>query len=78
MHGFHSMPRLVIQQVSLKAYRRWDSTCHSMMTVARIDKTSAPLDLEHWDIARGGPLIWLHGQEIIFWSILETRVLLNK
>ena len=66
MHIFHSMPRLGIQQVSLKAYRRWDSTCHIMMIIARIDEPLALLDLGHWDSATIGPLIWFHGQVIIF------------
>ena len=51
MHGFHSMPWVGIQQVSLKACRRWDSTCHRIMTVARIDELSAPLDSGHKDSA---------------------------
>ena len=45
MHGFHSMPRLGIQQVSLKAYRRWDSTYHRMMTVDQVKEPSTLLDL---------------------------------
>ena len=52
MHGFHSMPRVAIQQVSLKACRRWDSMCHRIMTVARIDEPSAPLDSKYQDSAR--------------------------
>ena len=78
MHGFHSMSWVGIQQVSLKACRRWHSTCDRMMVIARINKPSTPLDSRHWDSSIGGPLIWFHGQETIFWSILETRVLLNK
>ena len=61
MHGFHSMPRLGIQQVSLKACRRWDSTCHRMMTVAQIDEPSAPLDSRNRDSARGGPILRVNG-----------------
>ena len=52
MHSFHSMHQVGIQQVSLKAYRRWDSTCHRIMNVAQIDKPLAPLDSGHWDSAR--------------------------
>ena len=52
MHGFHSIPRVGIQHVSLKAYRRWDSTCHRMMIVARINEPSDLLDLGHRDSAR--------------------------
>ena len=66
MHSFHSMPRLGIQQVSLKACRRWDSTCDRMMFVARIDELSNLLDLRHRDSVMGGPLLWVHGQGIIF------------
>ena len=66
MHGFHSMPQLGIQQVSLKACRRWDSSCHRMMTVARINKLLALLDSRHRDTTMAGPLIWFHGQGIIF------------
>ena len=40
---FHSMLRLGIQEVSMKDSRRWDSTCHRMMTFARIDEPSV-----HW------------------------------
>ena len=65
MHHFHSMPRVGIQHVSLKDCRRWDSTCNKMMAVARIDKELTPLDLGHQDSARGGPLLWVHGQGII-------------
>ena len=52
--------------------------CHRMMNIDWINKTSTPLDSKHRDSAMGGPLIWFHGQGIIFWSILETRVLLYK
>ena len=52
MHGFHSMPRVGIQQVSLKACRRWDLTCHRIMTIDRIAEPSVPLDLGHQDSAR--------------------------
>ena len=38
MHGFHSMAQVGIQQLSLKAYRRWDSTCHRIMVMDRIDE----------------------------------------
>ena len=62
IHGFHSMPWVGIQQVSVKAYRRWDSMCDRMMVVARIDELSALLDSRHQDSAREGPLIWFHGQ----------------
>ena len=47
MHDFHSMPRVVIQQVSLKSYGGCNSTCDRMMVVSRIDELSAPLDLGH-------------------------------
>ena len=66
MHRFHSMPQVGIQQVSLKAYKRLDSTCHKMMVIARIDELLTLLYLEHWDSTRGGPLLWVHGQGIIF------------
>ena len=72
------MPRVVIQQVSLKAYRRWASTCHRMMTIAQIDEPLTLLDLGHQDSAKGVPLIYFHGKGIIFRSILETRVFLSK
>ena len=52
MHSFLCMPRLWIQQVSLKAYRRWDSTCDRMMVISRIDEPSALLDSRHQDSAR--------------------------
>ena len=64
MHGFHSMPLVGIQHVSLKAYRRWDSMCHIMMTIDRIDEPLTPLNLGHHDSAKGGPLLWVHGQRI--------------
>ena len=66
MHSFHSMPRVWIQQVSLKACNRWASMCHIMMIVARIDEPSTPMDLGHWDSARGGPLLRVHGEAILF------------
>ena len=78
MHGFHSIPRVGIQQVSLKSCRRWDSMCNKMMVVAQIDEPSNPLDLGHQDSAKGGPLLWVYGHGIFFWSILETRVFLSK
>ena len=53
MHDFHSMPQVGIQQVFLKAYRRWASACHRMMVMDRIDKPYNPLDSGHWDSARG-------------------------
>ena len=37
-HGFHSMLRLGIQQVTVKAYRWWDSIYDRMMVVAHIDE----------------------------------------
>ena len=52
MHDFHSMPRVGIQQVSLKSCSKWDSTCHRIMTVAWIDELSALLDLGHLYSAR--------------------------
>ena len=52
MHSFHSMPRVAIQQVSLKACRRWDSMCHRIIIIAQIDEPLYPLDLEHRDSAR--------------------------
>ena len=66
MHDFHSMPRVGIQHVSLKAYRRWDSTCHRMMVLSWINELSNSLDSWHWDSFRGGPLLWVHGQGILF------------
>ena len=66
MDIFHSMPRVGIQQVSLKACRRWDSTFHRMMTVTQIDGILDLLDSRHQDSARGGPLLWVHGQWVIF------------
>ena len=66
MHGFHCMPRLGIQHVSLKACRRWHSTRHKIMTIARIDEPSAPLDSRHRDSATRGLVIWVHGQGIMF------------
>ena len=50
------MPRVGIQQVSLKACRRWDSMCDKMMFAAQIDKKSTLLDSGHHDSSRGGPL----------------------
>ena len=52
--------------------------CDRMMVVAQINEPSAPLDSGHQDSATIGPLIWFNGQGIIFWSILETMVLLSK
>ena len=52
MHSFHSMPRVGIQQVSLKSYRRWDSTCDRMMVISRIDEPLDSLDSGHRDSAR--------------------------
>ena len=46
------MPWVGIQQVSLKACRRWELMFHRLMTIARIDEPSAPLDLVHHDSAR--------------------------
>ena len=69
MHGFHSMPRVGIQQVSLKACRRWDSTCHRMMIISWIDELLGPLDSGHM-----GP--WT--RDHFFGQFLETRVLLSK
>ena len=66
MQSFHSMHRVGVQEVSMKAYRRWASTCHKMMIVAWINKPSIPLDLGHHDSAKSGPLLWVHGQGIIF------------
>ena len=52
MHNFHSMPWVGIQRVSLKVWRRWDSTCHRIMNVSWIDEPSAPLDSGHQDSSR--------------------------
>ena len=52
MHGFHYMPRVGIQQVSLEACRRWDSMCHRLMTISWINELLAPLDLGHWESAK--------------------------
>ena len=66
MHGFHSMPQVGIQQVSLKAYRRWASTCHRMMTIAQINELLDLFDLGHCDSAMAIPRIYVHGQRIMF------------
>ena len=42
-----------------------------MMDVAQIDELSTPLDSRHHYSAMGGPILWIYGQGIIFWSILE-------
>ena len=39
--------------------------CHRMMVVARIDELLTLLDSRHQDIARVGPLLWVHGEEIL-------------
>ena len=49
MHGFHSMSRVGIQQVSPKSCRRWDSMCDRMMVIVRINEPSNPLDSWHQD-----------------------------
>ena len=49
--------RVGIQQVFLKACRRWASMCHRMMTVAQIDEPSNPLDFGLYDSDNGGPLL---------------------
>ena len=36
MHGWNFMPRVGIQEVSLKVCRSWDSTCIRMMSMAHI------------------------------------------
>ena len=66
MHGWNSMPHVGIQLVSLKAYRRWASMCHRMMTVSQIDEPLDLLDSRHKYSAKGGPLLCLHGQGILF------------
>ena len=65
MHSFHSMPRVGIQQVSLKPCMRWDSMYDRMMDLSRIDEPSAPFDSGHRDSSMGVPLLWFHGQGII-------------
>ena len=61
MHGFHSMPRVGIEQVSVKAGRRWDSMYDRMMVVTRIDEPSNLLNSWHQDSVSGGPLLQVHG-----------------
>ena len=39
---------------------------HRMMIVAQIDELLTPLDLEHRESARVGPLLWVHGKGILF------------
>ena len=48
------------------------------MVMAQIDELSTVLDSVNLESVRGGHLLLFHGQGIIFWSILETRVLLSK
>ena len=78
IHGFHSIPQARIEKVSLKAYRRWDSTYHRMMTVAQIDELSALLDSVHRDNSRVVLYSGSMEKGSLFLSILETRVLLSK
>ena len=66
LHSWNSMPPVAIQQVSLKACRRLDSTFHTMMFVDWINELSNPLDSGHLNSAMGVPLLSLHGQEILF------------
>ena len=77
-HGFHSMPRLGIQQVSLKACRRWDSMFHRLMTISWIDEPSAPLDSVHQNSAIVSLYSGSMDKGSFFLSILETRVFLSK
>ena len=42
--------------------------CDKMMVVSRINEISNPLDLGHLYSARVGPLLWVHGQGIIFFG----------
>ena len=51
---------------------------HRLMIVARIDEPLAPLDLVHRDSARVALYFGSMDKGSFFWSILETRVLLNK
>ena len=60
LHGFQSMPRVGIQQVSQKPCRRLDSMCHKMIAVARINKPLTPLDSGHQDNSWRGPLLLVH------------------
>ena len=78
MHGFHSMPWVGIQQVSLKACKRWDSMFHRIMIIAQIDKPLAPLDSGHWDSSRVALKSGFMDKRPFVWSILETRVLLSN
>ena len=66
MDGLNSMPKVGIQEVSLKACKRQDSMCHRIMVMAQVEKMSTPLDLGHWDSAKGGPILWVHEQGILF------------
>ena len=66
MHSWNSMPLVGIQHVSLKAYRRWDSMCHILMTMTQIDEPLNPLDSRHRDSTRGGCIISVNGQGILF------------
>ena len=52
MHDWNYIPRVGIQRASLKACRRWDSTCHRMMTIAQNDEPLALLDSGHRDSGR--------------------------
>ena len=87
MHSFHSMPRLVIQQVPLKACRRWDSTFHRLMTIARIDEPLAPLDSGHRDSARvalysrsmdKGSFFFCQFWKLGFCSVSECEIFAHK
>ena len=52
--------------------------CHRMMTIDLIDEPLALLDSEHQDSARVALYSGSMDKGSFFWSILETRVFLNK
>ena len=64
--------------MSLKACRRWDSTCDGVMVFSLIDELFNSVDLGHWDSAKCTLYSGSMDKGSFFGSILETRVFLSK
>ena len=64
-HGKDFRPPGQIRHVSLKGFWRRVLSCHNKRTMTRIEKPSAPTDLERQNIDRGTPSMSVEGSEVM-------------
>jgi hypothetical protein len=72
------IPSDQIGHMSLNGLRRRVATIDKTQTGTRMHELSVALDPEHQFSAMGAPTLSFHPSKNIFWSISNTRILVNE